>query len=106
MAEENSYPDVFHYLWNLGYILTTIMKVSRSSDVPILVQSFKACSELFDMLGAYNYGIFKRQSIKKALAIFIEEINAKHNSVYDSIVNYSKAFSDDLAQFLEENNIE
>ena len=106
MTEENSYPDVFHYLWNLGYILTSIMQTSQSNDVPILVESFKACSELFDVLGAYNYGIYRKQSLKQILAIFIEEINTKHNPVYESIINYSKAFSNDLTQFLEDNNIE
>ena len=100
MSEETSFPDVFHYLWNLGYVLTSIMQISRSNDVSILVESFNAGSELFDILGAYNYGIYRKQSIKEDLAIFNEELKAKHNPVYEAIINYSKALSNDLEQFL------
>ncbi|KKM74319.1 hypothetical protein LCGC14_1401500 [marine sediment metagenome] len=44
MKEEESYPDVFHYLWNLGYILTSIMQISRSNDVRLdFVSTDGAC---------------------------------------------------------------
>ncbi len=106
MVEEETYPDVFHFLWNLGYILTTIMKISRSNDVPILVESFKMTSDLFDVLGAYNYGMYRKRGITEALGRFIEEINKEHDPVYESIIKYSWAFSNDLIQFLKENDIE
>lgn len=86
MIEEEPYPDVFHFLWNLGYILTTIMKISRSNEVPILVESFKAASDLFDTLGAYNYGVYRKQGITDALRSFTEEINKEHDPVYESII--------------------
>lgn len=105
MVEKEHYPDVFHYLWNLGYILTTIMKISRSNDVPILVESFKAASDLFDVLGAYNYGVYRKQGITDALKSFTEELNKKHNLVYESTIQYSWSFTRDLIQFLKENDI-
>jgi len=44
-------PYKFHFLWNLGYILTSIMKISRSNDVPILVEfSWSFLNDLIQFL--------------------------------------------------------
>ncbi len=96
MSEDKSFPDISHYLWNLGHILTSIMQISHSNEVPILVESFKAGSDLFDVLGAYNYGIYRKQSIQKVVGVFYKEISEKHQPVYESIISFAKDFSNDL----------
>ena len=106
MSEEESHPDISQFLWSLGYILTSIMQISHSNNVPILMESFKAGSELFDAIGEYNYGIYREKKILKYIKFFNTEFSRENRPAYDSIINYAKDFSKDLELFMKENNIE
>ncbi len=106
MSKEESYPGVFQFLWNLGYILTSIIQISQSNNIPILMESFKAGSELFDVLGEYNYGIYRERKIQKSIKVFNTEFGRSHRPAYDSIINFAKDFSKDLELFIKENNLE
>ncbi len=92
------------YMWHVGKILTELMIVSRSTDSPIIVQTFLAAGKLFDKLGSCVYGSASYEEIYPKLHGFIESLDYDADESFAPILDFAHDFSKDLLVFLGENN--
>lgn len=93
------------YMWHVGKILTELMKVSKATDSPIIVQTFRAAGQLFDTLGNCIYGSASYEEIFPKLNKFIGSLDYNADKNFASVLDYAHDFSKDLLAFLAENNL-
>ncbi len=93
------------YMWHMGKFLTELMIVSKSTNSPIIVQTFRGAGELFDTLGSCIYGSASYGEIYPKLHGFIELLDYDAHKSFAPILDYAHDFSKDLLVFLGENNL-
>jgi len=93
------------YMWHVGKILTALMIVSKSTDSPIIVQTFRGAGELFDTLGSCVYGSVSYEEIYPKLHGFVESLDYDANENFIPVLDYAHDFSKELLVFLGDHNL-
>ena len=82
--------NLITYMWHIGRVLTELMITSDSSGSPIIVETFKAGTDLFDTFGETIYGSLSYDEIFSKLNKFIESLDYDSIGSFDHTLEYAQ----------------
>ena len=104
-SDDSLKSEIIPYMWHIGNFLTDMMYISDSTSSPIIVQTFQAGADLFDILGKCAYSSLPYKTIFPNLEEFIISLDYESDANFKPALQYAYDLCQDLLAFLDENNL-